>query len=96
VTLAVAVIPAAGEPAAGEDRLRTMNRITINSEYIRLSQLLKLADAVATGAEARFCIQEGEVRVNGVVEIRRGRKLRAGDRVEYAGRDYEVGPGEKF
>ncbi|OGQ94994.1 MAG: hypothetical protein A2521_12820 [Deltaproteobacteria bacterium RIFOXYD12_FULL_57_12] len=67
--------------------------IPINSETIRLSQLLKLADAVQDGVEAKIRIQEGLVQVNGEVETRRGRKLRAGDRVAYAGGVYVVGHG---
>jgi ribosome-associated protein YbcJ (S4-like RNA binding protein) len=53
--------------------------IQIQTETIRLSQLLKLANVVQDGAEAKFR-----------VEIRRGRKLRNGDRVEFAGETYEI------
>jgi ribosome-associated protein len=67
-----------------------MVSITIESETIRLSQLLKLASLVQDGTEAKRRIAGAEVRVNGVVEIRRGRKLRGGDRVEFAGQTYEV------
>ena len=42
------------------------------------------------GAEAKFRIANDEVRVNGTVEIRRGRKLRNGDMVEFDGETYEV------
>jgi len=64
--------------------------IAIDTETIRLAQLLKLADAVQDGVEAKFRITNGEVRVNGAVESRRGRKLRNGDRVEFDGETYEV------
>jgi ribosome-associated protein len=47
-----------------------------------LGQALKAASIVGTGGEAKILIQAGEVRVNGEVETRRGRKLRAGDVVE--------------
>ena len=67
-----------------------MVSIGISGETIRLSQLLKLAGAVGDGAEAKFLIAGGEVLVNGVVEMRRGRKLQRGDRVEFAGETYEV------
>lgn len=67
-----------------------MNEIKINTETIRLSQLLKLAGAVESGAEAKFFIQGGEVKVNGEVEERRGRQLRVNDRVEFRGEMYEV------
>jgi len=67
-----------------------MLSIPIQTETIRLSQLLKLADVVQDGVEAKFRIADGEVRVNGEMEIRRGRKLRNGDVVEFAGETYEV------
>jgi len=67
-----------------------MVSITIHTETIRLSQLLKLANVVQDGAEAKFRIANEEVRVNGAVEVQRGRKLRNGDRVEFAGETYEI------
>lgn len=48
-------------------------------EYIKLDSFLKLARVVQTGGEAKVRIQAGDVRVNGEVETRRGRKLRHGD-----------------
>lgn len=50
-------------------------------ETIKLDQFLKLAQIVQTGGEAKQLIQKGFVTVNGEVEIRRGRKLRPGDKV---------------
>ena len=67
-----------------------MVSIHIETETIRLSQFLKLANVVQDGSEARFRIAGKEVRVNDAVETRRGRKLRAGDRVEFNGDTYEV------
>ena len=67
-----------------------MVSILIKTETIRLSQLLKLANAVQDGAEAKFRIAGREVRVNGAVEIRRGRKIYPGDLVEYGGESYVV------
>ena len=64
--------------------------VPIETENIRLAQLLKLANVVQDGAEAKFLIANKVVKVNGVVEIRRGRKLRNGDRVEFDSRIYEV------
>lgn len=54
-------------------------------ETIKLEQFLKLAQVAPTGGQAKLLIQSGQVRVNGVVETRRGRKLRSGDRVEVGG-----------
>jgi len=59
-----------------------MTEISIDSEYIKLDQFLKLADIASTGGHAKFLILEGLVKVNGEVEIRRGKKLRPQDIVE--------------
>jgi ribosome-associated protein len=55
-----------------------------------LGQALKASDAVGSGGEAKVVIQGGEVRVNGEVETRRGRKLREGDVVELGEERLEV------
>jgi ribosome-associated protein len=54
--------------------------ITLRGEHITLEALLK-ASGLAFGGAAKALIAEGGVRVNGEVETRRGRKLRAGDEV---------------
>jgi len=64
--------------------------ITIRGEVITLDAFLKLAGAVETGGQAKHVIQEGKVRVNSEVCTMRGKKLRAGDVVRYAGQDYHV------
>jgi ribosome-associated protein len=66
------------------------DRISLRDESIRLGQLLKLADLVDTGTDAKGLLASGLVRVNGEVETRRGRRLVAGDLVECAGRRVEV------
>lgn len=58
--------------------------------HIRLDQLLKREGIAGTGGQAKWLIQDGAVKVNGEVETRRGRKLRAGDRVELDGQVIEV------
>ncbi|MFA6283876.1 MAG: RNA-binding S4 domain-containing protein [Desulfurivibrionaceae bacterium] len=65
-------------------------QIAVRDEVIRLGQFLKLAGVVETGGEAKLRIQEGEARVNGQVETRRGRQLVPGDVVEFAGAILEV------
>jgi ribosome-associated protein len=62
-----------------------MKIIQITTEYIKLQDLLKLADVVATGGEAKIRVQEGEVQVNGQPCTQRGKKIRPGDRVDYHG-----------
>ncbi|MBL7795617.1 MAG: RNA-binding S4 domain-containing protein [Saprospiraceae bacterium] len=54
-------------------------------EFIPLNDLLKKLHLVGTGGEANIRISNGEVLVNGEVETRKRRKLRAGDVVEFAG-----------
>jgi len=63
----------------------------ITGDHIKLDSFLKAVNAVGSGGEAKVIISEGDVLVNGVVELRRGRKLRPGDRVELAGHVYQVG-----
>lgn len=57
----------------------------IDTDHIKLDSFLKAANLVGSGGEAKILIAEGEVRVNGEVELRRGRKLRSGDQVEMGG-----------
>jgi ribosome-associated protein len=54
-----------------------------NQEYIQLNQLLKATGLVGTGGEAMIRIDERNVKVNGVVETQRRKKIRIGDKVEY-------------
>ena len=57
---------------------------------IRLDDFLKISGVVATGGEAKVCIQSGEVCVNGEVETRRRKQLVVGDIVEFRGEQIEV------
>jgi ribosome-associated protein len=57
-----------------------------------LGQALKASNVVGSGGEAKVLIQAGEVRVNGEVETRRGRKLQRGDVVEVGDERLEVRP----
>ena len=68
-----------------------MEQIEIKTEYIKLDALLKFAAAVGTGGEAKQVIADGLVKVNGETCTQRGKKLRAGDRVDFAGRVFEIG-----
>ena len=56
-----------------------MQEIGIKDEYIKLGQALKLAGLVGSGVEAKILVQDGLVKVNGEVDMRRGRKLYPGD-----------------
>jgi ribosome-associated protein len=59
-------------------------------ETIQLDNFLKLAGLVATGGQAKVVIQSGQVLLNGLVETRRKKKVKPGDRVTYAGQTLEV------
>lgn len=59
--------------------------IIIKDEYIKLGQALKLAGLVGSGVDAKFVIQDGQVKVNGEVDTRRGKKLVSGDNFEFNG-----------
>ncbi len=64
--------------------------IKIRTEYIELQQLMKLTDWISTGGEAKIAVKRLNIKVNGVKENRRGRKLYPGDVVEIQNKRYEV------
>lgn len=67
-----------------------MKVIRIETEYIKLQDLLKFAAAVSTGGEAKILIQEGDVTVNGEVCTMRGKKIRPGDDIALRDEHYTV------
>ncbi len=67
-----------------------MNQITIRDEFIKLGQALKLAGIAQSGVDAKYMIEEGNVKVNGETETRRGKKLYDGDAVEAEGKSFTV------
>lgn len=67
-----------------------MEIIKIRDEYIKLGQALKLAGLVESGVDAKIEIQEGFVKVNGEVEVQRGKKIYAGDVIEFEGQQVRV------
>ena len=68
--------------------------ITVNireeEEFIKLGHALKKAGLVGSGVEAKIVITEGEVEVNGVQELQRGKKLHDGDIVSYNGETIQI------
>ena len=64
--------------------------VAITTEFIKLQDFLKFADAVPSGGMAKTFIQNGEVTVNGEVELRRGKKLHPGDVVGFGPNSYQV------
>lgn len=62
-----------------------METLRLRDDYIKLGQALKAAGLVQSGVDAKYAVQDGEVKVNGKTETQRGKKLVAGDIVEYKG-----------
>ena len=60
-----------------------MEIIQLREDYIKLGQALKAVGAVESGMFAKIVIQDGLVKVNGEIELQRGKKLVDGDIVEY-------------
>jgi ribosome-associated protein len=67
-----------------------MEEIKIRDEYIKLGQLLKLGGFVDSGLEAKIEIVNGNVKVNGIVEIKRGKKIFPGDVVNFKDKEIKV------
>ena len=67
-----------------------MQEICIRDEFIKLGQVLKLAGVVEDGVEAKYVSAEGLVKVNGEVDVRRGRKVYEGDVISYDGNEIKV------
>ena len=67
-----------------------MKEIKLYTEYIKLDQFLKLVNEAASGGEAKVMILASDVKLNGVIEIQRGKKIRPGDIVSVENRSYKV------
>ena len=67
-----------------------MKEIKIDTEFIKLEQLMKFASMVQTGGEAKMLSAQELVLVNGEICTMRGKKIRPGDEVEFDGEVYKV------
>jgi ribosome-associated protein len=67
-----------------------IKEIPITSEFITLGQFLKLADIIASGGEAKKYLASHQIHIDGLLDVRRGRKLRSGTIVEAEGQTYKV------
>lgn len=65
-------------------------RFELDREHVELNQLLKLAGLCDSGGSGKAIVASGAVRVDGVVELRKTRKIRAGEVVELEGVRIEV------
>ena len=57
-------------------------KVKLDTEFITLGQFLKLAEVIQSGGMAKWFLSEHEVFINGEQDQRRGRKLRAGDKIQ--------------
>ena len=67
-----------------------METFVLKDEFIKLGQLMKAANLVSNGSDAKFCIQDGLVKVNGEVTLQRGKNIVPGDVVEYRNMSVKV------
>lgn len=67
-----------------------MRKIEITGEFIKLDALLKFANLVSSGGEAKIRIAEGEVLVDGAPCTMRGKKLRPGNTVSLDGETVQI------
>ena len=67
-----------------------MESIHLKDEFIKLGQALKKAGLVESGVDAKFFIQDGQVKLNGETEIQRGKKLYNGDVVSFNGETIQI------
>ena len=70
--------------------MKEMEEFILKGEYIKLCQLMKAADLISNGSDAKFEILDGNVKVNGIVATERGKKIHSGDIVEYKGKTIHV------
>ena len=62
----------------------------IKDDHIKLGQVLKAAGMAESGVDAKYAILDGLVKVNGNVELQRGKNLYPGDMVEYQGETLKI------
>lgn len=67
-----------------------MEIIHLKDDFIKLGQALKLSGLVESGVDAKFAVQDGQVKVNGQIEMQRGKKLYDGDLIEYNGEQVKI------
>lgn len=67
-----------------------MQHFDLTREFITLDSLLKFLSIAPSGGIAKMMIADGIVQVNGATELRKTRKLRAGDVVEVQGEEIHI------
>ena len=69
---------------------KKITEIKISSEFITLGQFLKFADIIESGGEAKLFLSQNDVFINDELDVRRGRKIRTGDKVVILGESYLI------
>ena len=69
---------------------KKIKEIHITSEFITLGQFLKFADVIQSGGEAKSFLSQNDVFINDELDVRRGRKLRPGDKIVVLGESYLI------
>lgn len=67
-----------------------MEKVKIKTEFIKLDQFIKYVGLAGSGADAKNMVAEEMIKVNGQVELQRGKKLRSGDKIEINGKTFEI------
>lgn len=67
-----------------------MTEFKLKEEYIELIRLLKYLRIAETGGHAKMMVEEGMIKLNGVVEFRKRAKLKPGDIIEVEGRKINI------
>ena len=63
-----------------------MNEFYLKDDFIKLGQVLKASGLCVTGVDAKYSVTDGKVKVNGEIELQRGKKIVPGDLIEYNGK----------
>lgn len=71
-------------------KTENIKEVLINTEYITLGQLLKFANVISEGSLAKIYLQENDIKVNGEVDRRRGKKCRPGDIVSTPEGEFKI------
>lgn len=67
-----------------------MEKINIDSEFITLTQFLKISNIVSSGGEAKYFILENQIFLNNELENRRKKKIFPGDIISINNIQYEI------
>ena len=78
--------------SSGMTKPDPIDEVSIGGDSIRLGQFLKFAGLLDSGGMVKEVIADGDVSVNGEIDLRRGRQLQLGDIVSFEGRSVRVGP----